>query len=249
MVVGDRLWLFSQTPSAANHPQSMIANNSMALRGYGANQPLPSSNCSSSTSAASTALPPQIPPIFGNHLPSANYLNQEHTMSGYDFNKSETFYRQFLTTQQSKYGSAILPNKFTKDYRNPSDNNYLSANHHSKTLINKLFWSNEFANKPTMDTNYEKLRFPYDAFINGYNGEQSNTVDQNINAINTDIAATSEISGIAELERVFGSNDKCGQSFNSDTKFNKKLENKQNNGAQDNSDCFSEDSDVDCERL
>lgn len=242
MVVGDRLWLFSQNPNATNHPQTILANNStsMAFRGYGGNQPL----------AASTALQPtQQLPMFGNHLSqnSSTYLNQDPSI-GYDYNKSETLYRQFLSSQ-TKF-NPILPN--TK-YRCLSDNNLMPANH-SKTLLNKLFWSNEFANKP-IDNNYDKIRFPYDGIAfnpNVYNGEQS-AVDSNMNASNGDVAMSSncEINGIAELERVFGSNDKNGQTFSSEIKYvSKKGDNKAMNGAQDRtSDCCSEESDVDCEKL
>lgn len=239
MVVGDRLWLFSQNPNSTNHPQTMLANNStsMAFRGYCANQPLPSS---------SALQPTQQLTMFGNHLPQSSYLNQDPSI-GYDYNKSETLYRQFLSSQ-TKYG-AVLPNN---KYRNLSE----SANH-SKTLLNKLFWSNEFPNKP-IDNNYDKIRFPYEGNVfnpNVYNGEQS-AVDSNMNATNGDIAMSSncEVNGIAELERVFGSNqmnDKNGQTFSSEIKYiNKKSDNKPMNGVQDRkSDCCSEESDVDCEKL
>lgn len=237
MVVGDRLWLFSQNPNATNHPQTILqANNStsMAFRGYGANQPMPPS---------SALQPTQQLPMFGNHLSQSGYLNPDPSI-GYDYNKSETFYRQFLSSQ-TKYGT-VLPN--TK-YRSSSDSNLMPANH-SKTLLNKLFWSNEFANKP-IENNYDKIRFPYDS--NVYNGEQC-AVDPNMNATNGDIAMSSncEVNGIAELERVFGSNDKNGQAFSSDIKYiNKTADNTLMNGVtQDKtSDCCSEESDVDCEKL
>lgn len=210
MVVGDRLWLFSQSPNVA-HPQPMLpaGDPSTAFRSFGPTQPIPPANPSMPMQSSRM-------PIFPNRLAQCNFLGSE-SQPNYDFNKTETFYRQFLSSQTT-------PNKYNDNYFPPNQ---------SKTLFNKLLWSNAFANKP-IEKPYE--RFPFEVFANGYNESESQS----------DAMANKEMGGIAELERVFGTNaDQRSNHQLNETKFNNKL-----NTTQDNSDCLSEEnSDVDCEQL
>lgn len=215
MVVGDRLWLFSQSPNVP-HPQPLLPSNdaSVAFRtGFGSTPPIPTGN-------PTMPMQSQRMPIFPPNR--CNFLGAD-TPSNYDFNKPDTFYRQFLSAPNA-------PNKYNDNYFPPNQ---------SKVLFNKLLWSNAFTNKP-IDKPYE--RFPFEVFSSGYN--ESDT--------HPDATLTKEIGGgIAELERVFGPNaeQRPNNPLNVDTKFGTK--NSSNvNGIQDNSDCLSEEnSDVDCEQL
>lgn len=226
MVVGDRLWLFSQTPNV-NHPQPMLTSNDAptAFRTFGPGQSMPPTNA---------AMPPMQTtrlPIFPNRPTQCNFMgNTEHSTTNYEFNKPETFYRQFLSTQNA-------PNKYNKDYLNTVDN-YFPPNH-SKVLFNKLLWSNAFTSKP-MEKPYDRLSF--EAFGNGPSEADSHSD-----------SGTTKAGSIAELERVFGPNADQRSNHtlvNNETKFNTKPNFSKFNGAQDNSDCLSdENSDVDCEQL
>lgn len=221
MVVGDRLWLFSQTPNVT-HPQTLVPTNDgqTAFRSFGSGQPMPATNAS--MPMQSTRLP-----VFPNRPPQCNFMVNE-SAPNYEFNKSDTFYRQFLSTQPP------APNKY-KEYLNTAENYF--PHNHSKVLINKLLWSNAFTNKP-IDKPYD--RFPFEVFGNGSNETDSQS----------DNSASKEGS-IAELERVFGPNadQRSNHTLINEAKLNK-TNFKPFNGAQDNSDCLSEEnSDVDCEQL
>lgn len=219
MVVGDRLWLFSQSPNMS-HPQTLLPSPneaSTAFRSFGANQPV---------SPPNPTMPMQSPrmPVFPNRMPPCNFLGTDSSVN-YDFNKQETFYRQFLSTQTT-------PNKYNDNYFPPNQ---------SKVLFNKLLWSNAFTNKP-IDKPYE--RFPFEAFSNGYNESDAHS----------DTVSTKELGGIAELERAFGpSAEQRTSSLNTESKFSGKgdfSKLSKLNVMQDNSDCLSEEnSDVDCEQL
>ncbi|XP_055312662.1 homeobox protein orthopedia [Sitodiplosis mosellana] len=222
MVVGDRLWLFSQSPNVSHPSQSPL---------------LPPNDASAAFrtgfSTGTSPVPPTPNPTMSMQtqrmagFPNrCNFLGAD-TPPNYDFNKPETFYRQFLSAPNA------APNKYNDNYFPPNQ---------SKVLFNKLLWSNAFTNKP-IDKPYE--RFPFDVFTNGYN--ESDTL--------SDVTPTKEIGnggggGIAELERVFGPNaeQRANHPLNMDTKFGAK--GNFANGIQDNSDCLSEEnSDVDCEQL
>lgn len=234
MVVGDRLWLFSQTPpNIPPHPQSLnIPANETTSAGY--------ARTSFGASGQSSVPPPPSPnnsavqsprmPMFPNRMGACNFLSTDtSTTPNYDF-KPESFYRQFLANPSNTV------NRFNKDYLNTSDA-YFSSTNQPKTLFNKFLWSNALINKP-MERPYE--RFPFDMFVNRYNESDSHS----------DSIPTKEIGGggIAELERVFGSNvdQRSNHPLNSGSKFGNKL----NTTIHDNSDCPSEEnSDVDCEQL
>lgn len=230
MVVGDRLWLFSQSPNVSHSTQPLMPSNdaSAAFR-TGFNGGTPSVPPPSVPSTANPALSMQTSRMVG-FSNRCNFLGATDTPSNYDFNKSETFYRQFLSA----------PNATSNKY----NDNYFPPNQ-SKALFNRLLWSNAFTNKP-IDKPYE--RFPFDVFSNGYN--ESDTL--------ADVTPTKDINGggsgigggIAELERVFGPNAEQGTNhpLNMDAKFGAK--GNFTNRIQDNSDCLSEEnSDVDCEQL
>lgn len=191
MVVGDRLWLFSQTPNVPHPAQPLLPPNdaSAAFRNFGPAQSVPPS--------ANTSIPmqPNRMPMFPNRLSQCNsFLNTDSTPN-YDFNKSETFYRQFLSSQSA-------PNKFN------TVDGYFPSNQ-PKSLFNKLLWSNAFMNKP-MERPYE--RFPFEVFASGYNEPDPDTMP------------SKEVGGIAELERVFGPNaEQRTNPLNNETKFSSKL--------------------------
>lgn len=204
MVVGDRLWLFSQSPNVP-HPSFGPAPQSVP----------PPKN---------PTLPMQSNrmPMFPNRLAQCqNTFLSTETPPNYDFNKSETFYRQLLSSQSA-------PNKF-----NNTVEGYFPPNQ-PKSLFNKLLWSNAFMNKP-MERPYE--RFPFEVFGNGYNETDSHP----------DTMPAKEGCGIAELERVFGPNaeQRTNHPLNNESKFTSKL-----TTVQENNECSSdENSDVDCEQL
>lgn len=250
MVVGDRLWLFSQNPSnpAANRP--MMPNNSNnnaavpnRFHNFDSTQMVSMPNTSAS-------MPPVQMPMFGNYLPPCNFLTtpSADTMTNIGGNyRTDTLYSDYLSSQQAKH-LPISPNGFHKDYRS-FGGNYASPNA-SKTLLNKLFWSNGFANRPADTGNsFERLTFVGDAFPT--NGYTSATTDGNGSVASAHQDYAKESGGIAELERVFGLNDKCKQSLLSGTAAKNDAVNEvQSNGiAGDCTDCYSETSDVDCERL
>lgn len=215
MVVGDRLWLFSQTPNIA-HSQAMLppGETPIAFRNFGATQSVPQPN------PTMTMQTPRMP-MFPNRMSQCNFLANDSS-SNYDFNKQETFYRQFLSSQTT-------PNKYNDNYFPPNQ---------SKVLFNKLLWSNAFATK-TIDKPYD--RFPFETFSNGYNESDSHS----------DTVSTKELGGIAELERAFGpSADQRSNQINSESKFSGPSNFNKLNDIPDNSDCLSEEnSDVDCEHL
>lgn len=236
MVVGDRLWLFSQSPNVS-HPQPLLPPNDAASASaaaaaaasaaasaaafrtgfVGSTPPIPPVNPATTMPMQST----RMPTVFSNRC---NFLGNADTPSNYDFNKSDSFYRQFLST----------PNKYNDNYFPPNQ---------SKVLFNKLLWSNAFTNKP-IDKPYE--RFPFDVFTNGYNESDTHSDVTQMK----DICGNGSSGGIAELERVFGPNadQRSNHSLNTDSKFTTKTNFV--NGIQDNSDCISEEnSDVDCEQL
>lgn len=218
MVVGDRLWLFSQSPNVP-HPQPLLPPNdaSAAFRtGFNSTAPVPTANPTMSLQS------PRMP-VFPNRC---NFLGSADPPTNYDFNKPETFYRQFLSTPNA-------PNKYNDNYFPPNQ---------SKVLFNKLLWSNAFTNKP-IDKPYE--RFPFDVFSNGYNES-----DTHPDTVSTKDNGGGGGGGIAELERVFGPNadQRPNHPLNTDSKFTTKSNFV--NGIHDNSDCLSEEnSDVDCEQL
>lgn len=244
MVVGDRLWLFSQTPGNNTTPASRtILNNSnnastgTRFHNYDGSQVVAISNSSSVQM-----------PMFGNYLPPCSYLPSENVANVTPNYRPDSFYHEYLSSAQTKY-SNVLTNKFNKDYR-PISDSYTPTSTQSKSFLNKLFWPNSFTNKPidkTFDNNYDRLKLQNDLYGSSYSGS---SIEANASSsTHTDFALSSrDVGGIAELERVFGSNDKGKQSFSPISKPNKIDENK-NNGALDYSDCFSENSDVDCERL
>lgn len=228
MVVGDRLWLFSQTPNMPPQSLNIPASETTPMNSYGrasfggsiqSSLPPPPPNTS--------AMQPTRMPGFPNRLGSCNFLGNDSTAaSHYDF-KPESFYRQFLGNPAN---AGI--NRFSKEYLNISDT-YFSSNQ-PKALFNKFLWSNALANKP-MDR-------PYDMFANRYSESDSHS-----DAIPPkDIGSSG---GIAELERVFGSNidQRPSHSLNNGPKFGNKLN---NTTIPEISDCPSEEnSDVDCEQL
>lgn len=231
MVVGDRLWLFSQTPNVPPHPQSLnIPANETAPAGY--------ARAGFAASGQSSAPPPPNTPgvqsnrmpIFPNRMAACNFLGTDPSTAppNYDF-KSESFYRQFLANPSNTV------NRFNKEYLNSSDA-YFSSNQ-PKSLFNKFLWSNALINKP-MERPYERL--PFDMFANRYNES-----DANADAIPTkDVGG----GGIAELERAFGSSvdQRTNHPLSSGSKFGNKL----STTIHENSDCPSEEnSDVDCEQL
>lgn len=226
MVVGDRLWLFSQSPNVS-HPQPLLPpNDSAAVAAASAAAAFRTGFVSSTppippTNPTTTMQSTRMPTVFSNRC---NFLSNSDPSSNYDFNKSDSFYRQFFST----------PNKYNDNYFPPNQ---------SKVLFNKLLWSNAFTNKP-IDKPYEN-RFPFDVFSNGYNESDTQSDVTQMKDIGNDGGG-----GIAELERVFGPNSdqRSNHSLNNDSKFTTK--NNFVNGIQDNSDCLSdENSDVDCEQL
>lgn len=225
MVVGDRLWLFSQTP----HPQSLTLPASEATPTGYARAGFPPGQSTVPPSPNTPAVQSTRLPVFPNRLGPCNFLGatDSSTTPNYDF-KSESFYRQFLANPSNTV------NRFNKDYMNTSDA-YFSSNQ-PKTLFNKFLWSNALINKP-MERPYE--RFPFEMFANRYNEADTHS----------DTISTKDVGGgIAELERVFGSNvdQKPTHPLNGGSKFGNKL----NATLHDNSDCPSEEnSDVDCEQL
>lgn len=207
MVVGDRLWLFSQTPNVP-HPQPLLLPNdaSTAFRNFSSTQSIPPSPRPSNPS-----VPMQSPrmPLFPNHLLQCNSMLNTDSTSNYDLNKTDTYYRQFLSPQSNaaKFNTA---------------DGYFPPNQ-PKLLFNKLLWSNTFMNKP-MERQCD--RFPFEM------NSTSNTMP------------IKETSGIAELERVFGSNadQRTSIPLNQESKLCNKV-----NVVEDNNDCLSEEnSDVDC---
>lgn len=234
MVVGDRLWLFSQTPNIPPHPQSLnIPANETAAAGYARTSFTASGQSSVPPPSNTPGVQSTRMPIFPNRLGACNFLGTDSstTQPNYDF-KSESFYRQFLANPSNTV------NRFNKEYLNTSDA-YFSSNQ-PKSMFNKFLWSNAIINKP-MERPYERL--PFDMFANRYN-DTSDT--------HSDTMPTKDIGGggggIAELERVFGSNvdQRSNHPLSSGSKFGNKL----NATIHENSDCPSEEnSDVDCEQL
>lgn len=249
MVVGDRLWLFSQSPANNVPARSMLNNNNN-------NNPLVSNRFHSFDNSPVVSMQNPTPPIqpvqmpmFPNYLPPCNFIpssatdNVPNIAANY---RADTLYSEYLSSQQGKH-LTIPPNNFQKDYRSLTAGNYTAPNT-SKSFLNKLFWSNGFANRPVIDNNgFDRLAFPSsDGFPNGYVGPTTDA--SGVSPKSSDYAK--ETTGIAELERVFGLNDKCKQQmFGIGPKADKVNEMKDNGVAGDCNDCYSDTSDVDCERL
>lgn len=177
-------------------------------------------------------------------MPSSTTDNIPSIAANY---RAETLYSEYLSSQQAKHFT-IPPTHFQKDYRSLTAVNYPPPDA-SKSFLNKLFWSNSFANRPVIDNNgSDRLAFPSsDGFSNGYAGAST---DANGATPKHNDYAKQETTGIAELERMFGLNDKCKQQmFGTCSKTDKVNEMKDNGVAGDCNDCYSETSDVDCERL
>lgn len=229
MVVGDRLWLFSQSPNSHPQPIPNNANVAMPLRGgFGGNV---------------QALQPTASSSMLNEHSQCNIIAPEHSLN-YGFSKPDTLYRHFLTAPMKPYES-FVSNKYDKEPRNFS-NIYLPSTQ-SKSLLSKLFPTNGFADKDSNDLNkesyYNGIRYPHHLL-------GRNVAESSIPTTNRDASMlTNEIGGIAELERAFGLNDKCNQLLNVDSKFCKRAIDDERNATQDKSDCCSENSDIDCEEL
>lgn len=235
MVVGDRLWLFSQTPNVAPHPQSLnIPASETAPAGYARANFAATGQSSAPPPPNNPAVQPNRMPIFpSNRMAACNFLGTDPaTAPNYDF-KSESFYRQFLANPSSTV------NRFNKDYSSTSDS-YFAPNQ-PKSLFNKFLWSNALINKPT-ERPYERL--PFDMFANRYAES-----DANADAMPTkNIGGGSGGGGIAELERAFGSSvdQRSNHPLSNGSKFGSKL----STTIHEHSDCPSEEnSDVDCEQL
>lgn len=257
MVVGDRLWLFSQNPSnpAANRP-IMTSSNNNTINNSSSNAVVSNrfhnfeNGQMMNIPNPSASMPPVQMPMFGNYLPPCNFLTTPSvdTMASVGANyRSETLYSDYLSSQQTKH-LPISSNGFHKDYRSFGAN-YATPNA-SKTLLNKLFWSNGFVNRPVDNNNgFDRLAFASDVFTT--NGYMNTTTDGNGSVASAHQEYAKESGGIAELERVFGLNDKCKQtSLNGSAVKNDTVNDVQSNGiAGDCTDCYSDSSDVDCERL
>lgn len=143
MVVGDRLWLFSQSPNVT-HPQSILPppnHDPVPYRNFGPTQSVPPSNASLPIQSSSA---PRMP-IFSNRLSQCNLF-------GAGSSTNHELYRQFLSNPNA-------PNKFNGTV----DNNFFPPPNQSKVLFNKLLWSNAFTNKPI------EKSYPFDGFSSGYN--------------------------------------------------------------------------------
>lgn len=192
MVVGDRLWLFSQNPNMAP-PQTMIppAETPTAFRSFGPAQSVPPPN------PPMTMQTPRMP-IFQNRVAQCNFFGSEPP-TNYDFNKSEAFYRQFLNTQTTSH-------KYNDNYLPPNQ---------SKVLFNKLLWSNAFTNKP-IEKPYE--RFPFNVFSNGYNEPDSHS-DNSLTKESGGIAELERVFGPNAEQRTNSMNNEL--KFNNKTNFSK----------------------------
>lgn len=146
MVVGDRLWLFSQTPNVP-HSQPILSPNDApaAFRSFNSTQSIPP------PSNPSMSMPSSRMPFFSNNLLQCNSFLSTDSPTNYDFNKSDTYYRQFLSTQTN-------PTKFN------SVDSYYPPNQ-PKLLFNKLLWSNALINKP-MERQDDRNLFDMNAYTN-----------------------------------------------------------------------------------
>lgn len=262
MVVGDRLWLFSQSPPNSTAPRSILNNSN--------NSPIVTNRFHNfdnsqvvSMSNSTAAMQPVQMPVFTNYLPPCNFLPSSSAENvpniGANY-RTDALYSEYLSSQQSKH-ITMPSNNFHKDYR--SFNSSYTATNAPKTLLNKLFWSNGFANRPVDNNGFERLSFQSDGFASGYVGSAAMAAaaaaaaaaavatppDTNLSTVHS--GYTKETNGIAELERVFGLSDKCKQSFNNSKAKGDKINEVKSNGIAggDCNDCYSETSDVDCERL
>ncbi|XP_031639665.1 ventral anterior homeobox 2-like, partial [Contarinia nasturtii] len=136
MVVGDRLWLFSQSPNMTQ-PQPMLPPNHDAItfRNFGPTQTV--------QPAVNVSLPMQPSPatrmpIFPNRLAQFNLFGAGPSST----NPDSTLYRQFLST----------PNASSKFNATVDNNFFPPPTNQSKDLINKLLWTNAFTNKPIKDS-------------------------------------------------------------------------------------------------
>lgn len=236
MVVGDRLWLFSQ----AVHPQPMINNNSvpMSMRGvFGTNvQSLPP------TTSQSTLMP--------SEHSQCNLIPSEHSMNYNGFNKQDSLYRHFLSGPMKPYES-FASAKYDKDHRNFS-NMHLPPPNQSKPLFKKNFLTVDNESNEKIVDSYRNNNFHLPHHLLGNKNIAKSVMMQStsVNSIDAAMTHNDEIGGIAELERAFGLNDKCNRLLNPESNLKQAVARSERNGIQDGSEYFSsENSDIDCEEL
>lgn len=233
MVVGDRLWLFTQNPST--HPQPMIMNNST----------LPLRSMSGVQSLSPTVLTAMPSTTSSTHSDGArnNFIPSNQPVS-YGISKPEPFFQRIPPHLKSYDGFGT--NKFDQppieERRNYMD--FPLATNQSKLSFNK-YLSHDYQKMPDRTTaNYfGKPKMPLADLIESNCSLLTSSAPF---SIDRDTASAGS-NGIAELERAFGSIEKY------------KISNKEVNSAkalhddfgavQASNDCFSENSDVDCEEL
>lgn len=213
MVVGDRLWLFSQ-PSAASHSHSLLLNNNSPMsliRGYGVTQQI-------TPSMPVPVLPSSPSMSTGNHKPNAKHIFLPQTGFGIPKPSGESFHPNRMSSQVKPY--ELLGNR-----RCFTDMN------HTKYPFGNFFPNNGHAKTAEI--------LPAAAFLNKFK----------MSAVESD----GQHSGITELERAFGSSEKCSQLMNTvdATKLINAtvIESAAAKTPKDTDDCFTENSDVDCEEL
>lgn len=243
MVVGDRLWLFSQAPSVS-HPQSMMLNNgpvplhsvNATIRGFAAPQPLPPPSLpgTAPTSPLTSAA------ILEN--PRNSYLARNQALN-YCPTKPASFFQRI--SPHLKPYEALLPSKYHEPVnRGFPDLSSAPSGLMSKEQFNK-FLSNQNPNyREALMTNYlemENMKF----------AQNSSAFTLPSSSRNETEPLPSVNSGIAELERAFGNTNRCSQLLNSEAKCLKNPNNEINfkSNEDDDNHCSSDNSDVDCEEI
>lgn len=242
MVVGDRLWLFSQTPSAS-HP--ILNSNSgvplhpvnTAIRGFAAPQPMPPPPLSAAASSSSLAAASLLENSRNNYFACNQAMN-------FCAAKPAPFLQR--VPPHLKPYESLLPVKYQDPLnRNFSDLSSASNGLMPKDPLNKLV-SNQNPNyRESLMGNYldlENMKFTQNSSAFALASSSSR--------METDQLSSND-SGITELERAFGNTNRCNQLLlNSETKCSKRIKNEPNlkdNGEVDN--CSTDNSDVDCEEI
>lgn len=244
MVVGDRLWLFSQTPPVG-HPQSMMLNNgpvplhsvNTAIRGFATPQPIPPPALTPTTPASSLSSSAILENTRNSFLGRSQTLNYCPTKPTSFFQRIPPHLKSYEALLQSKYHDPVN--------RNFPDLPTTAAGLMSKEQFSKFLNSQSPNYREPLMNNYlemENMKFVQ-------NGSAF-TLPSN-SRLETD-QLLSVNSGIAELERAFGNTNRCSQLLNNESKIPKNANSDshvQSIDDDNNNRCSSENSDVDCEEI
>lgn len=166
MVVGDRLWLFSQTP-AATHSQSMMLSNSPTLiRGYGMSPSIPPAIATASSTPSSSLvhentfnnyLAPSKSLNFGIHKPDQFFHRIPHGPPSNDVNQLKYPFNKFLACGAFAKPTEIIPgnyfNKFKITQNDMLAENYSPISSNNIAELERAFGSS----KTQLDSKCSKL--------------------------------------------------------------------------------------------